>query len=228
MIPGPAIAQQLGPKGINMGKVISKVNESTKEFKGMKVPVELDIDEKTKEFTVNVSSPPTAELLKSELKLEKGTADHKKLKVGNASIEDIIKITKIKFPQMLEKDFKTAVKSILGTCASIGIFVESKEPNELIKEIEQGKFETEISKQATETDSEKRKQLDTFFSDIKAAQEAKLLEEKKLAEEAEAAKAAATGTTPTTEEAKTGEAAKPEAAKTAAPAAKSEDKKAKK
>ena len=47
MIPGPAIAQQLGPKGINMGKVISSVNESTKEFKGMKVPIELDINEKT-------------------------------------------------------------------------------------------------------------------------------------------------------------------------------------
>ena len=52
MVPSPAIAQQLGPKGINIGKVISKINESTKEFKGMKVPVELDINEKTKEFTV--------------------------------------------------------------------------------------------------------------------------------------------------------------------------------
>ena len=128
MTPGPAIAQQLGPMGINMGKVISNVNDATKEFSGMKVPVELNVDEKTKEFTVKPSSPPTSELLKKELKLEKGTIDHKKQKVGNASIEDIIKVTKIKSPQMLEKDFKAAFKSILGTCASIGIFVESKEP----------------------------------------------------------------------------------------------------
>jgi large subunit ribosomal protein L11 len=217
MVPGPAIAQQLGPKGINIGKVISKVNESTKEFKGMKVPVELDINEKTKEFTVKTFSPPTSELLKKELKLEKGTANNKKEKVGNASIEDVIKITKIKFPQMLEKNFKTAVKSILGTCASIGILVENKEPKELIKDVEEGQFEKEINNQSTQTPPEKRKELDKFFNDIKLVQEAKLLEEKKLAEEAEAAKAAVpvvTGKVPA-EEAKseTKTEAKPAAAK---------------
>lgn len=209
MSPGPAIAQQLGPKGINMGDVISKVNEATKEFKGMKVPVELEVDEKTKEFKIKVSTPPTSELLKKELKLEKGTIDHKKQKVGNASIGDIIKITKIKFPQMLEKDFKTAIKSILGTCASIGIFVENKEPKELLKDLKEGKFEKEINEQLTETSSEKRKELDDFFNEIKTIQETKLLEEKKVAEEAEAAKVvkAAPGKTP--EGAKEGE-AKPE------------------
>ena len=76
MKPGPAIAQQLGPMGINIGKVISDVNTATKEFKGVKVPVELDVNEKTKSFVVRVSSPPTSELLKKELNLEKGTANH--------------------------------------------------------------------------------------------------------------------------------------------------------
>jgi large subunit ribosomal protein L11 len=185
MKPGPAVAQQLGPMGINMGKVISDVNEATKEFKGMKVPVELDIDEKTKEFTVHTSSPPTSELIKKELNLEKGTADHKNIKVGNASIEDIIKIAKIKHANMLEKDFKAAVKSVLGTCASVGIFVESTNPNELIKQVEEGKFDKEINGQATETDPEKRSQLDDFFKNVKSEQDAKLEKEKKAAEEAE-------------------------------------------
>ncbi len=49
---GPAVAQQLGPMGINIGKVISEVNNKTKEFKGIKIPVELDIDKNTKTFTV--------------------------------------------------------------------------------------------------------------------------------------------------------------------------------
>jgi large subunit ribosomal protein L11 len=214
MTPSPAIAQQLGPKGINIGEVISKINESTKEFKGMKVPVGLDIDEKTKKFKINISPPPTSELLKKELKLEKGTANHKKQKVGNASIEEVIKITKIKFPQMLEKDFKTAIKSIIGTCASIGIFVENKEPKELLKDLEEGKFEKEINEQLTETAPEKRKELDDFFNGIKLTQEAKLLEEKKAAEEAEAAKATevAPGKTPA-EESKPGETAKPKETK---------------
>jgi large subunit ribosomal protein L11 len=183
MKPGPAIAQQLGPIGINMGKVISDVNSATSDFKGMKVPVELDIDEKTKEFKIHTSSPPTSELLKKELKLEKGSSMHKDVKVGNASIGDIIKITKIKYPNMLEKTFKNAVKSVIGTCASIGILVESKEPIDLIRDIEEGNFDKEINSQSSETGPEKRKQLDDFFQNIKSAQDAKLEAEKKIAEE---------------------------------------------
>ena len=205
MKPGPAIAQQLGPIGINMGQVISKINEATKEFKGMKVPVKLDINEKTKDFTVETSSPPTSELLKKELNLEKGTSDHMNIKVGNASIEDVIKITKIKYSNMLEKDFKTAVKSILGTCASIGILVENQEPNELIHKIDSGRFEEEINSQSTETNPEKRKRLDEHFTKLKAEQEAKLEEERLAAEEAAEAVA---------EEGKEGE-AKPEEGKEA-------------
>ncbi len=197
MKPGPAIAQQLGPIGINMGQVISKVNEATKEFKGMKVPVNLDIDEKTKDFTVETSSPPTSELIKKELKLEKGTSDHTNIKVGNASIEDVIKITKIKYSNMLEKDFKTAVKSILGTCASVGILVENQEPNELIHKIDSGRFKQEINNKSTETESEKRKRLDNHFAKIKEEQDAKIEAEKKAAEEA--AEAAAEAGTETTE-----------------------------
>ena len=85
---------------------------------------------------------------------------------------------------MLEKDFKTAVKSILGTCASIGILVENQEPNELIHKIDSGRFEQEINAQLTETNPEKRKRLDEHFTKLKAEQEAKLEEERKAAEEA--------------------------------------------
>lgn len=198
MKPGPAIAQQLGPMGVNIGKVISKVNESTKEFKGMKVPVELDIDEKTKDFTINALSPPTSELIKKELNLEKGTHDHKNYKVGNASIEDIIKITKIKYSNMLEKDFKSAVKSVLGTCTSMGILVESIEPKEIIQEILKEKFNKEIEEQKTETDSSKREKLKEFFSVLKKNQDVQLEKEKKAAEEKAEKKEEATAKTPAT------------------------------
>ncbi|MDD5191538.1 MAG: 50S ribosomal protein L11 [Candidatus Nanoarchaeia archaeon] len=234
MKPGPAIAQQLGPLGINMGKVISDVNSATSDFKGMKVPVELNINEKTKSFTVKTFSPPTSELLKKELNLEKGTADHKKVKVGNASIEDIIKITKIKFPDMLQKEFKSAVKSVLGTCKSIGILVENSEAKDLIKEVEGGKFDSEIRSQKTETLADKRKELNGYFDSIKKKQEAEIAREKAEAEEAaKAAPAAGTapaaGATPAAGTAPAGKsavAAEPSAK--AVPAAKAEDKKAKK
>jgi len=182
MKPGPTVAQQLGPMGINIGKVISDVNEATKEFKGMKVPVELDVNEKTKEFTVHTSSPPTSELLKKELNLEKGSNKHAEIKVGNASIEEVIKIAKIKHPNMLEKNLKAAVKSIR-------ILVENKNPNELIQDVNKGKFDKEISEEKTETSPEKRKELSDYYAEIKAAQDTKLAEKQKQVEEA-AAKAA--------------------------------------
>ena len=231
MKPGPAIAQQLGPMGINMGKVISDINSATKEFKGVKVPVELDVNEKTKSFLVKVASPPTSELLKKELKLEKGTADHKNFLVGNASIEDIIKITKIKYPNMLEKNLKNAVKSVLGTCKSIGILVENKDPNELIADVAAGKYDKEINEQITETTTEKRKSIDEFYAKIKQEQDNKIKLAQKAAEEAEAkkteeAKAAIQERAPATA-AKIPAAAAAPAATTAAPAkAKKEEKKA--
>jgi large subunit ribosomal protein L11 len=194
-----------------MGKVISDVNEATKEFKGMKVPVELDVDEKTKDFTIHTSSPPTSELLKNELGLEKGSDKHAEVKVGNASIEDMIKIAKIKLPNMLDRDMKAAVKSVLGTSASVGILVENENPNNLIQAVNDGKFDSEINDERTETSPEKREKLNQFFTEIKSEQEAKAAaaaKEAKEAEEAEAKKAeeAEEGTT---EEAKPTDTAPP-------------------
>ena len=185
MKPGPSIAQQLGPIGINIGKVISDVNTATKEFKGMKVPVELDVNEKTKGFNVKAFSPPTSEILKKEFNLEKGSAKISETKVANASIEDIIKISKMKIPNMLEKDLKTAVKSVLGTAASIGMLVESKAPNKLIEEVNKGIFDKEINSELIETSKEKRQELDEFFKEIKN-KEAKKAAEKAAAEAAKA------------------------------------------
>src|SRR3989344_3240995 len=108
MKPGPIVGQKLGPIGINIGQVISEVNKATSEFKGTKVPVSLDIDPKTKKFKVEVSSPPTSELLKKEIGLESGSGDHKKNKIANVGIETVIKVAKIKFPNMLAKEFKSA------------------------------------------------------------------------------------------------------------------------
>ena len=188
MKPGPAVAQKLGPIGINMGKVISDVNSATKDFKGMKVPVELDIDEKTKDFSIKTFSPPTSELLKKELGLEKGSNDHKKLKVGNASIEDVIKVTKVKHPDMLQKDFKSSVKSVLGTCKTLGLLVENEDANELISKVDEGVFDSEINNQATEATAEKKQKLKEFFDKVVQEQEVLLKQEEAEAKEAEKAK----------------------------------------
>ena len=193
MSPGPALSQQLGPAGINIGQVISKVNDATKEFKGLKVPVQLDVDTGTKEFEVKVFSPPVSELLKKEIGIEKGSGIQSKFQVGNASIEQIISVAKTKQQNLLAKDLKAAVKSVLGTCTSLGLLVESKSPIEVGQEVDEGKYDKEISEEITETPEGKRKELDDYYKTISTQQQKALKEEEaaKAAEEEAAAQAAA-------------------------------------
>lgn len=191
MKPGPAIAQQLGPLGINLGKVIADVNSATLGFKGTKVPVEIDVNAKTKSFTIQVFSPPVAELIKKELKLEKASGEAGNIKVGNVAIEQVIGIAKSKLPNMLAKDLKRAVKLVTGSCVSLGVLIENKEAKETMKDIESGLYDQEISQEKIDVSAEKKSKLDKYFLEVKARQDKmlKAREEAKAAEEA--AKAAA-------------------------------------
>lgn len=213
MKPGPALSQKLGPTGINVNQVITKVNDATKKFEGMKVPVELDIDVSTKEIEVKVSSPPASGLLKKELKIDKGSGNPVKTKVGNLSIEQVISIAIAKHPNLLSKTLKSAVKEIVGTCVSLGVLVENKSPAEVEKEIDAGKYDDEILHEKTEASEAKKNNIEKFFADVKASQE-KLQKQEEAAKAAAEAAAATTAATPTTTAAPTpAAAAKPAKAK---------------
>jgi large subunit ribosomal protein L11 len=197
MKPGPALSQKLGPLGIPLNNVIQRVNDATKSFNGLKVPVELNIDAATRDFDVKVFSPPVSELLKKELGIEKGSGAQKKIKVGNASIEQIISLAKTKSQNLLCKDFKSAVKTIVGTCVSLGILIEDKPAVEIEKEIEEGKYDKEINAMVSVTPPDKKKKLGEYFANIKKEQDKILQQEQVAKESAEAAKAAETPATTT-------------------------------
>lgn len=184
MTPGPAIAQQLGPMGINMGQVISQVNEATQSFKGITVPVHLDVDATTKEFTIKVLSPPTSELIKKELGVEKASGERLKTTVGNLAIEQVISVAKTKHENMLSREFPETVKSVIGTCLALGVLIENKDPKDILEQIKSGKYKAEIESQKTDLDPEKKQRLDDFFTGVSKEQEAA-----KAAEEAEKAEA---------------------------------------
>lgn len=179
--PGPSLSQQLGPLGINLGKLIADVNKASEKYKGIKVPVIVDIDPSTKTFTVSLRNPPTSELIKKELALVKGAADSK-AKIGNLALEQAIKIAKSKQEDMLVNSFKEAVKSVVGTCTSLGVLVEGKEPKDTIKDINAGKYDSIINTQVTEVSAEKTKLLEKQLAEVKA-----IIEKRKKAEEAEKA-----------------------------------------
>ncbi len=192
MKPGPAVAQQLGPMGINLGKVIEDVNKATVGFKCVKVPVELDVNPKTRTYQIAVFSPPVAELIKKKLGLEKASGEAGKTFVGNIALEEVIEIAKTKQSNLLAREFKSAVKLVVGTCVSLGVLINNKTAKEVMAEIEAGEHEEEIASEKTEVSAERKKELETFWKDLKARQEKskKALDEAKAAEEA--AKAAAT------------------------------------
>ncbi|MDH5816010.1 MAG: 50S ribosomal protein L11 [Candidatus Nezhaarchaeota archaeon] len=147
---GPPIGPALGPTGLNVMAVVNKINELTKEFAGMRVPVEVIYDPETKEFEVKVGIPTTAALLLRELKAEKGSSSPAKQKIGNLSLEQVIKIALIKRPNLLAKTLKAATKEILGTCLSLGITVEGKNPKEVQKEIDAGVYDNIFAKYGDE------------------------------------------------------------------------------
>lgn len=138
---GPPLGPALGPLGVNVLAVVNKINELTKDYAGMKVPVKVIVDPETKQFEVNVGVPTTSALIVSELKIEKGSGNPKAQKVGNLSMQQLIRIAKIKRPELLSKTLKAAVKEVLGTCVSMGVTVEGKDPKEVISEVDAGKYD---------------------------------------------------------------------------------------
>jgi large subunit ribosomal protein L11 len=147
---GPPLGPALGPTGLNVMAVANKINELTKEFAGMRVPVEVIYDPETKEFEVKVGIPTTAALLLRELKAEKGSSSPAKQKIGNLSLERVVKIALIKRPDLLAKTLKAATKEVLGTCLSLGITVEGKNPKEVQKEIDAGVYDHIFAKYEVE------------------------------------------------------------------------------
>lgn len=190
MKPGPVLSQKLGPLGININQVIQEINKATKNLSGLKVPVELDVDTSTNDFEIEVFSPPVSELLKKELGIEKGSGIQGKMQVANASIEQIISIAKTKLPNLLCKDLRAAVKTVVGSCVSLGILIENKSASEIEKDIDEGKYDKEIKEEIIETAEEKKAELSENFAKIKADQEKLVQQEEaeKLVKEEEAEK----------------------------------------
>jgi large subunit ribosomal protein L11 len=143
---GPPLGPALGPLGVNVMMIVNKINELTKDYSGMKVPVKVIVDTDTKAFEVTVGTPTTSALIVSELKVEKGSGTPHSAKIGNLTIDQIVRIAKMKRPELLAKDLKGAAKEILGACVSMGATAEGKDPREVQKEIDEGKHDAIFSK----------------------------------------------------------------------------------
>lgn len=141
----------------------------------MQVPIKVIVDSDTKEFEIEIGTPPASALIKQEAGVEKGAGNPLADKVADLKIEQIIKISNMKQDNLLGKDNFSRVKEIIGTCQSMGILVEGKPAHETIEDINNGAFKEKIESGKTELSEE----------ELKALEE----EKKKLAEEMEAKRA---------------------------------------
>jgi len=144
---GPPLGPALGPLGVNVLAIVNKINEVTKDYSGMKVPVKISVNTDNKEFEVTVGTPTASALLVSELGVTKGSGTPNTEKVGDLSLEQVVKIAKMKSADVLAKDLKAAVKEVLGTGVSMGVTVEGKDPRAIQKEINEGKHDALLTKQ---------------------------------------------------------------------------------
>lgn len=135
---GPPLGPALGPLGVNIGQIVGEINQKTKDFEGMKVPVILTIDTKTKEYTIKVGTPPTSSLLLQEIGAEKGPG--RKEDSVNIPFEKVVKVAKMKRDALLAIDLKAAVKEVLGTAVSMHAKVDNKDPREVQKLINEGQY----------------------------------------------------------------------------------------
>ena len=141
---GPPLGPALGPLGVNIGDIIKAINEKTKDFEGMEVPVKVIVDSATKEFRIEVGSPPVSALLKKELGIEKGSGKQGEEKAGNATFDQVVKVARMKQDSMLSIGLKGAVLEALGTCATLGITVDEKEPKDIQQAVKKGDFDAQI------------------------------------------------------------------------------------
>ncbi len=189
--PAPPLGPQLAVYKMNIGKVIQDINEKTKEYVGMKVPIKIIIDDVTREYEITIGTPPVSSLIRKELGLKKiapekkeeevgekegETEDKKEDKkvveeavegkvegkveetgkkgkkkepeerviVGDLTIDQCIKITKMKRESILAKDMKKALKEIVATVVSMPLTIEGKSPKEILKEIDEGKYDSKL------------------------------------------------------------------------------------
>jgi len=141
---GPPLGPALGPMGVNIMEVIKAINEKTKDFEGMKVPVTVTVYPDTKKWEVEVGIPSAAALVLKEAGIQKGSGTSGTDWVGDIGIESIVKVAKTKLELSYASSLKSVAKEIIGTCLCLGIKIEGKTPKEITAEISQGKWDEKL------------------------------------------------------------------------------------
>ena len=123
--PAPPVGPALGQHGVNIAEFCAKFNDKTKDKRGNIIPVEITIFE-DRSYTFILKTPPASDLLKKAAKVEKGSGEPNKKKVGKVTRQQIREIAEMKMPDLTAKNIEAAMRTIEGTARQMGIEVIEK------------------------------------------------------------------------------------------------------
>jgi large subunit ribosomal protein L11 len=142
---GPPLGPALGPLGVNVLGIVNEINKQTGDFKGMRVPVKVEVDKETKQFTISVGTPTTSALIAKESGMPKGSAKPNTDLVGDLTLDKVISIARSKISGSYAASIKSATKEVVGSCVSMGVKVEGKDARVFMKEIDEGKWDSKFA-----------------------------------------------------------------------------------
>lgn len=121
--PSPPVGPALGQHGLNIMEFCKAFNAKTADQKGMVIPVVITVYH-DRSFSFITKTPPAAVLLMKAAKLEKGSGEPNRNKVGTLTMKQVEEIATLKMPDLTAKDLDAAVRSVLGTARSMGLEVK--------------------------------------------------------------------------------------------------------
>lgn len=122
--PAPPVGPALGPHGVSAPQFVQQFNDRTKnEEPGLLIPVVISVYP-DRSFSFITKTPPAAVLIKRAAKLDKGSPESNKEKVGTISSAQCRQIAETKMPDLNANDVEAAMKIIAGTARSMGVLVE--------------------------------------------------------------------------------------------------------
>ena len=121
--PSPPVGPALGQHGLNIMEFCKAFNAKTSEDKGTIIPVVITVYH-DRTFTFITKTPPASVLLAKAAKLEKGSGEPNRNKVGSVSMAQVEEIAKTKMPDLNAASLEAAVKTIMGTARSMGVDVK--------------------------------------------------------------------------------------------------------
>ena len=121
--PSPPVGPALGQKGVNIMEFCKQFNAKTQDKDGLIIPVVITVF-KDKSFTFITKTPPASVLLKRAAKLEKGSPESNKVKVGEVSKSQLKEIAESKMVDLNAYNIENAMNMIAGTARSMGLTVK--------------------------------------------------------------------------------------------------------